>query len=201
VDSATDIVSVDGHVVSPQAKEYWLLNKPAGVLSAVGDERGRVTVVDLVSTSARLFPVGRLDMDTTGLLLLTNDGELTARLLHPRYHVEKEYLAEVRGALSEKAVEELRRGVLLQDGPASPASVRVRGSSDSGKSETTRLLITIHEGRKRQVRRMLEAVGHGVVSLHRTRFAGLDVSDLDIGQARRLTASEVSALWEQTNRH
>ena len=125
VDPDTDIVSVDGRQVSPQAKEYWLLNKPAGVLSAVGDERGRPTVVDLVPTNARLFPVGRLDMDTTGLLLLTNDGELTARLLHPRYHVNKEYLVELRGVVSDKAVEDLRRGVLLEDGITSPASVRV----------------------------------------------------------------------------
>jgi 23S rRNA pseudouridine2605 synthase len=197
VDPDTEAVAVDGRPLSLEAKEYWLLNKPKRILSAASDVRGRRTVVDCVPARVRVFPVGRLDLNSTGVLLLTNDGELAARLLHPRYHVDKEYRVSVHGEPSEGALAQLRRGVLLPEGLTSPAGVRVLGSRKAGGKVTTDLLITIHEGRKRQVRRMLEAVGHTVISLHRTRFAGLTDDGLDMGQARPLTADEVAALKEQ----
>jgi 23S rRNA pseudouridine2605 synthase len=172
-----------------------LLNKPAGVLSAAVDARGRRTVVDCVPARGRVFPVGRLDLDSTGLLLLTNDGELAARLLHPRYHVEKEYVVTVRGRLSEKSLSELRLGVVLEEGRTSPADVRVMAVDSLGREgASTTLRVTVHEGRKRQVRRMLEAVGHRVTSLHRTGFGSLTDAGLAVGEARPLTKHELREL-------
>jgi 23S rRNA pseudouridine2605 synthase len=195
LDPDTEVVALDGQPVAQQAKEYWLLNKPAGVLSAVVDPRGRRTVVDCVPAGSRVFPVGRLDLNSTGLLLLTNDGELAARLLHPRYHVEKEYIVTVGGTVEEKALRELRRGVVLDEGRTAPADVAVVAvkAQDRGGSVTT-LRVVIHEGRKRQVRRMLEAVGHRVTGLQRTRFGSLTDTGLAPGQARRLTDEELAEL-------
>lgn len=195
VDPDTQVVRLDGRLVIREGKEYWLLNKPPGFLSAVFDPRGRRTVTDCVPAEVRVFPVGRLDLNSTGLLVLTNDGELTARLLHPRYHVEKEYLVTVRGAVDGAALALLRRGVTLEDGPTAPASVEVvsGGRPTTGATFTT-LRVVIHEGRKRQVRRMLEAVGHRVVALHRSRFDGLTDAGLALGQVRPLSPAEVERL-------
>jgi 23S rRNA pseudouridine2605 synthase len=195
VDPDTQLVQLDGRHVVRERKEYWLLNKPAGFLSAVFDPRGRPTVIDCVPAGVRVFPVGRLDLNSTGLLVLTNDGELTARLLHPRYHVEKEYLVSVRGMVGGAALASLRRGVTLEDGPTAPAAVDVisGGRPTAGPTFTT-LRVVIHEGRKRQVRRMLEAVGHRVVALHRSRFDGLTDAGLALGQVRPLSPAEVERL-------
>lgn len=194
VEPGSQSILVDGRSVACESKEYWLLNKPAGVLSAAVDARGRPTVVDCVPAAVRVFPVGRLDLESTGLLLLTNDGELTARLLHPRYHVEKEYLVVVRGAVGTEELRPLRGGMLLEDGVTAPAVVEVlKTDRQAGKTSTT-LRITLHEGRKRQVRRMLEAVGHRVLTLNRTRFAGLTDSALPLGHARPLSPQEVRSL-------
>lgn len=195
VDPAEQTVAVDGRPVVKELKEYWLLNKPAGVLSAAADTRGRRTVIDCVPARVRVYPVGRLDLNSTGLLLLTNDGELAARLLHPRYHVEKEYVVTVRGAVAEAALGGLRHGLMLEDGQTAPAHVEVVNSERSNKTGVrTTLRVTIHEGRKRQVRRMLEAVGHRVVALHRTRFNGLTDAGLAPGQARPLSDGELEDL-------
>ena len=189
-------IAVDGRHIAAEVKEYWLLNKPAGILSAVTDARGRRTVTDLVPTRSRVFPVGRLDLDSTGLVLLTNDGDLAGRLLHPRYHVEKEYLARVRGIPSKEALAVLRRGVLMEEGLTAPAKVEVvevtRPAGSPGPQTIVR--VVLHEGRKRQVRRMMEAVGHRVEALHRCRFAGLTDAGLQPGQARRLSGAELTAL-------
>jgi 23S rRNA pseudouridine2605 synthase len=191
-DPHVDSVAVDGQPIAAQAKEYWLLNKPAGVLSAVVDARGRETVTDYIPTRARVYPVGRLDLNSTGLLLLTNDGDLAVGLLHPRYHVEKEYIVTVRGEVPEHAIERVRSGVVLEEGTTSPARVaRLHGPSQQN-GFTTLLQVVIHEGRKRQVKRMLEAVGHRVTALHRARFATLTDAGLACGQARRLTPKEVA---------
>lgn len=195
VDAQTQVITVDGRRVTAERKEYWLLNKPAGVLTAASDDRGRRTVVECVPAGVRLFPVGRLDLNTTGVLLLTNDGELAARLLHPRYHVQKEYLATVRGKVRQEAVAILRQGVALEDGMTAPAVVEpVETRTGASAGATTTLRIIIHEGRKRQVKRMLEAVGHRVVSLHRSRFDGLTDAGLAPGEARRLTQREIDGL-------
>jgi 23S rRNA pseudouridine2605 synthase len=195
VDPDSQTVAVDGRPVVQERKEYWLLNKPVGVLSAAVDDRGRRTVTDCVPARARVFPVGRLDLNSTGLLLLTNDGELTARLLHPRYHVEKEYVVKVRGAVAEAALGRLRRGIILEDGETAPAQVEVLTKARAtDRVQTTTLRVVLYEGRKRQVRRMMEAVGHRVVALHRSRFDGLTDAGLAPGQARPLSDGEIERL-------
>jgi 23S rRNA pseudouridine2605 synthase len=203
-DPDTQVIAVDGRPIVAETKEYWLLNKPAGVLSAVTDARGRRTVTDLIPTRARVFPVGRLDLDSTGLVLLTNDGDLAGRLLHPRFHVEKEYEVRVRGVVTKETAEALRRGVALEDGMTAPATVDSLGVSrpagGGAVGPQTTLRIVLHEGRKRQVRRMLETVGHRVVTLHRTRFDGLTDAGLLVGQARKLSAGELEKLRKQAGR-
>jgi 23S rRNA pseudouridine2605 synthase len=194
VDPERQVVLVDGASIVREPHEYWLLNKPAGVLSAAVDTRGRRTVVDCVPSRVRVFPVGRLDLNNTGVLLLTNDGELAARLLHPRYHVEKEYVVTVRGIASEAAMQRLRRGIMLEEGLTAPADVAAISIDRVARDGATTLRVIICEGRKRQVRRMLEAVGHRVVALHRRRFDGLTDTGVALGQARPLSATEVATL-------
>jgi len=181
-----DTVEVDGRPVEKQAVAYLLLHKPAGVVTTARDPHGRPTVVGLVPAEPRVVPVGRLDADTTGALLLTNDGALAHRLAHPRYEVDKVYEAEVEGDPGDEALRRLREGVELDDGRSAPARARrvARG----------RIELTIHEGRKHQVKRMLEAVGHPVQRLHRSGYAGLDLQGLPPGRWRRLTNDEVAAL-------
>jgi 23S rRNA pseudouridine2605 synthase len=182
----TDRVEVDGREVAPQLLAHVLLHKPAGVVTTVRDPQGRPTVIDLVPNASRVVPVGRLDVDTTGALLLTNDGQLAHRLAHPRYGVEKVYEAEVGGNPGEKVLQALREGVELDDGMTAPAQVRRVGP------HTIELII--HEGRNRQVKRMFEAVGHPVRSLHRSKYAGLTLEGLEPGQWRELEPSEVERL-------
>ena len=183
----TSGVSVDGRAVEPEPREVHALNKPAGVVSTARDTHGRPTVVELVRSRRRLYPVGRLDSETTGLILLTNDGGLAELLTHPRYGVKKVYRARVQPArLSPRALAELRRGVELEDGRTAPAGVR---QPKPGVVE-----ITIREGRKRQVRRMLEAVGHRAIELERVAFGPLGLRGLEPGKSRRLTKVEVERL-------
>ncbi len=183
---ARDRVEVDGQTVELQALTYVLLHKPAGTVTTARDPQGRRTVVDLVDHAARVVPVGRLDADTTGALLLTNDGELAHRLAHPRYEVEKLYEATVEGEPDDAALERLESGVELDDGRTAPARVR--------RLAPSRLELAIHEGRKHQVKRMLEAVGHPVTSLHRSRYAGLTLEGLEPGAWRELEPSEQERL-------
>jgi 23S rRNA pseudouridine2605 synthase len=183
---ATDDVRLDGRPLAKQALAYVLLHKPAGVVTTARDPRGRPTVVDLVDHSARVVPVGRLDADTTGALLLTNDGELAHRLAHPRYEIDKVYVADVEGDPDAEALRALAEGVGLDDGRTAPAAARLLGPG--------RVELTIHEGRKHQVKRMLAAVGHPVRKLHRARYAQLGVDDLSPGAWRELTRDEIDAL-------
>lgn len=185
-----DVVEVDGRTVARQALAYVLLNKPAGVVTTARDPQGRPTVVGLVSHETRVVPVGRLDADTTGALLLTNDGPLAHRLAHPRYGVPKVYEADIDGSPAPSALAALRQGVELDDGLTAPTDVRVvqRGT------RVTRLELTLHEGREHQVKRMCDAVGHPVRRLHRSRYAGLDLEGLAPGEWRELTREEVSTL-------
>jgi 23S rRNA pseudouridine2605 synthase len=184
--SARDRVEVDGREVALQRLAYVLLHKPAGVVTTANDPQGRPTVVDLVAHEVRVVPVGRLDADTTGALLLTNDGPLAHRLAHPRYKVEKVYVAEVEGVPSDETLRRLAEGVELEDGTTAPAEVRRLGRST--------VELSIHEGRNRQVRRMLEAVGHPVRRLHRSRYAGLTLDGLGPSAWRELGESEVERL-------
>jgi pseudouridine synthase len=183
---ARDRVEVDGHPVEKQRLAYVLLHKPAGVVTTASDPHGRRTVVDLVDVPERVVPVGRLDADTTGALLLTNDGELAHRLAHPRYGVEKTYVVDVEGTPSDDTLAALERGVDLDDGRTAAARVRRLGHS--------RVELTIHEGRKHQVKRMLEAVAHPVVRLHRSAYAGLTVDGLEPGRWRELEPFETERL-------
>jgi 23S rRNA pseudouridine2605 synthase len=185
---AGDRVEVDGKEVAAQKLAYLLLNKPVGVVSTASDPQGRPTVVELVPREPRVVPVGRLDADTTGALLLTNDGPLAHRLAHPRHGVEKVYQAEVQGDPDENALRALREGVDLDDGRTAPARARRLGRG--------RIELVLHEGRNRQVKRMLEAVGHPVVRLHRSMYAGLTLGSLAPGKFRKLTPDEVSALQQ-----
>ena len=184
--SVQDIVEVDGRHVREQSLAYVLLHKPAGTITTARDPHGRPTVVDLVRHPARVVPVGRLDVDTTGALLLTNDGELAHRLAHPRYEVDKVYEAEVEGEPSGEALARLSEGVELVDGRSAPAQARSLGRD--------RIELTVHEGRKHQVKRMCEVVGHPVRRLHRTRYAGLTVQGLGPGEWRELESEEVESL-------
>jgi 23S rRNA pseudouridine2605 synthase len=187
VDVAVDAIEVDGaRITVEEGLVHYLLNKPRGVVSTASDPQGRPTVVDLVPSEPRVHPVGRLDADTEGLLLLTNNGELTHRLTHPSFGIEKEYLAEVAGTPTRAALRRLREGVELEDGITSPAKVAL--------SHPNLLRLTIHEGRNRQVRRMCEAIGHPVVRLVRTRIGPLSDRQLAPGAWRELTLGELRAL-------
>ena len=182
-------VKLDGEPVGARAEELvvYAVNKPAGVVSTASDPQRRPTVVSLVRTPQRLYPVGRLDADTSGLILLTNDGDLAHRLTHPSFEVDKTYRAVVRGApVHESTLRALRNGIQLEDGMTAPARVT--------RVEPDTLEITIHEGRKRQIKRMCQHVGHRVLELQRVRFGPLQLGDLQPGQHRRLSANEISLL-------
>lgn len=195
VDPAVDTVEVDGVVVTPDSSPaYVMLHKPAGYVTTMSDPQGRPTVADLVPREpAGLFPVGRLDRETSGLLLFTSDGDLAYRLLHPRFHVEKTYHVTVEGTPDEAALRALAEGVQLDDGMTAPARVQTVHGGPPALVE-----IAIREGRKRQVRRMLAAVGHPVVALHRTSFGPLHLGTLGRGAYRSLDAAEVEALRRAT---
>jgi len=185
-----DVVEVDGRRVEAQQLAYVLLHKPAGVVTTMRDPQRRPTVAQLVAHEARLVPVGRLDADTTGALLLTNDGELAHRLAHPRYGVEKTYVASVEGDPGPDALRRLRDGVELEDGRTAPARARRLGRD--------KVELVLHEGRTHQVKRMLEAVGHPVRRLHRPSYAGLTLDGLPAGEWRELTTDEVARLRAAT---
>jgi 23S rRNA pseudouridine2605 synthase len=188
----TSGVSLKGRPVRPEPLEAWMLNKPAGVVSTAKEPGRRRAVVDLVDSPRRLYPVGRLDVESTGLILLTNDGELANRLTHPRFGVERSYRVRLRRPVSESELRRLRRGVELEDGPTAPAKVR--------RTSPRVLEITIAEGRNRQVRRMVEAVGNQVISLARIRFGSLALGVLPEGRSRRLRPQEVRRLWKDAGR-
>ncbi|MFZ9483291.1 MAG: pseudouridine synthase [Ilumatobacteraceae bacterium] len=189
VDTEVDTVAVDGVAIGVRPDVvYYLLNKPTGVVTTASDPQGRPTVVEIVPDEPRVYPVGRLDVATEGLLLLTNDGDLAHRLAHPSHGVEKEYLVEVEGRLTEGSLRRLRAGVELEDGMTAPAK--------ASQPEPGILRITIHEGRNRQVRRMCEAVGHPVTRLVRVRIGPLRDTTLRPGEWRELTLEEVRSLAE-----
>jgi len=201
-DPRTDRVELDGRPVRLESPEYWMLNKPRGTLTTTRDPQGRPTVIDLLPPEARrqrLFPVGRLDRDTRGLLLLTNDGEVAQALLHPARGSEREYRVRVRGVLAPETVERLRRGVELDDGPTAPA--RVAGLRRDARHAATSFHLTVIEGRKRQIRRALRALGHPVVELVRVRMGPLRLGRLPEGAARPLGPDERRRLRDHVRRH
>jgi len=194
VDKEKDRIEVDGRLIKfPEKRICIMLHKPAGYVTTLRDPQGRKKVTDLLSgIKERLFPIGRLDKDTEGLLLLTNDGDLCYWLTHPKFHVEKTYLAEVKGVPEPGKLELLRKGVKLEEGMTSPAGVRMVDQ----KTGNAVLEIVIHEGRKRQVKRMCAAIGHPVLKLKRVGFGGLWLGDLPRGTYRFLTEREIEKLYE-----
>lgn len=183
-------IEVDGAFVRPEALEYHVVHKPAGVVSTAHDPEGRPKVIDMVESGARLYPVGRLDVESTGLVLLTNDGALANRLMHPRYEVPRTYRARVAGGPSKRSLQALRTGVALEDGRTRPALVSVL----TAPGRESMLEITIHEGRNRMVRRMLEAVGHPVRALERVAFGPLELGRLRPGDSRKVRPRELEEL-------
>jgi 23S rRNA pseudouridine2605 synthase len=193
VNPEQDQIEVNGQKVNVQPKLYIIFYKPIGVITSVRDPQGRPVVMDYFSDiKERIYPVGRLDRETSGLLLLTNDGELAHRLMHPSYQVDKVYRATVQGIPGVLKLNRLKRGIELKDGWTAPAKVQLL--SVDPKKQRAEIRITIHEGRKRQVRRMFKAIGHPVLSLHRERYAFLTLDGLKEGEYRRLTAQEVKRL-------
>lgn len=187
IDPEKDVIKFDGKSVSqPEEKEYWIVNKPLGVVSTARDTHGRKTVVELVKTKARLYPVGRLDENSHGLILLTNDGELALKLTHPKFGVEKVYEVKVEGNMEEKKIQQLKSGVKLDDGWTRPAGVERIGFNQ--------LKFTLKEGRKRQIRRMCQALGLEVVDLKRIKMGGLELGKLAEGKAKKLEEREVMDL-------
>jgi 23S rRNA pseudouridine2605 synthase len=184
-------VALDGRPLTPEPLEVHALNKPAGVVSTAREPGRRRAVTELVQSSRRLYPVGRLDAESTGLILLTNDGELAEHLTHPRYEVPRTYRVRLRRPAEAGQLRALRHGVELEDGPAAAAKV--------SKASARVLEITVHEGRNRQVRRMVEAVGNQVVDLHRVRFGSLALGELAEGRARRLRPAEIKRLWKDAD--
>lgn len=190
VEPESDIIEVDGKICNIKREFiYILLNKPKGVLTSVKDPFGRPTVIDLLKgVKEKVFPVGRLDKDTEGLLLLTNDGELTYKITHPKFKVIKTYIAHVQGVIDEKDIKALQSGIMLEDGLTSPASVRIIKKLGS----STIIELKIHEGRKRQIRRMCAAIGHPVIDLKRTKLGKLSLNGLKVGQWRYLNQGEIN---------
>ncbi len=192
--SVNDTITVDGVEIRKEEKVYYLLNKPKHTVSSVTDDRGRETVVSLLSEEkGRIFPVGRLDYDTTGVLILTNDGDFANKMMHPRYHIPKTYLVTCEGVITDEMASQMRRGLDLEDGRTMPAKVHIFSNSTRKK---TRLSITIWEGRNRQVRRMIEYFGCTVTRLERVQYGFLDVRNLRQGEYRRLRMYEVKRLLQ-----
>ncbi len=193
--SNEDIITINGEVLKKSDGNYvyYLLNKPRGVVTTNSDEKGRKTVIDLISTNVRIYPVGRLDYDTTGALLLTNDGNLTNKLIHPKNIIDKTYLAKIKGIVSIPDIYKLKKGVIIDGFKTSPARVKLR-KVDKQK-DTSLVELTIHEGHNHQVKKMFESLGYDVMKLTRLSFAGLDVKNLKSGEYRELSVKEVKTLY------
>lgn len=189
-----DDITVDGEAISvKQDKVYFLLNKPRGIVTTTSDEKNRKTVVDLIDTDKRIYPVGRLDYDTTGVLLLTNDGELTNMLIHPKNNVEKQYIAKIEGIPTKEELQVLASGVVIDGHKTSRAKVKLRKMDK--KNNTSVIDLFIHEGKNHQIKKMFETIGYHVIKLRRDRFAFLTVDDLKSGEYRELTVKEVKQLY------
>ncbi|MGM7701726.1 pseudouridine synthase [Pseudalkalibacillus sp. Hm43] len=191
--SPSDEIEVNGVPIDKEEPVYFLMYKPSGVISSVKDEKGRKVVTDYFpEVEQRIFPIGRLDYDTSGLLLLTNDGDFANILMHPKYHVDKRYIAKVKGIPSKLELRTLAKGIQLEDGKTAPAKVKMK--SLDKKKQTAIIELTIHEGRNRQVRRMFEALGYPVQKLKREGYAFLDLHGLNSGESRPLTPHEIKQL-------
>ena len=189
-----DVIEVENTILDNNKDyEYYILNKPREVVTTTSDEHGRKTVIDLIDTTTRIYPVGRLDYDTTGILLLTNDGELANKLMHPKSNIDKTYIAKVEGIVTGYAIKKLRDGVVIDGYKTKPARVKLK-KVDKNK-ETSLVEITIHEGKNHQVKKMFESVGYQVSKLKRTNYANLDLTNLRVGEYRKLSNKEIAILY------
>lgn len=193
-----DIIEIDGTILGKEEKEYILLYKPRGVITSTSDDKQRKTVLDIVETNKRLYPVGRLDYDTSGLLLLTNDGELTNKLIHPKNEIEKKYIAKVKGFVSKDALKILSSGVVIDNYKTAPAKAKLKKYDK--KTNTSIVELIIHEGKNHQVKKMFNALGFDVLKLKRETFAFLTLAGLSSGQYRSLTPKEVKILKMYANK-
>lgn len=192
--SSSDTIEIENVILDNNKNyEYYILNKPLGVLSSSSDDRGRKTVVELIKTNERIYPVGRLDYDTTGLLILTNDGELTNKLTHPSNKIDKQYMAKIDGILDGYAIKRLREGVIINGVQSAPAKVKIKKIDK--KKNTCMVEIIIHEGRNHEIKNMIESVGYRVLKLKREKYAFLDLRDIKVGEYRRLSIKEVKKLY------
>lgn len=195
--SEKSVVEVDGNLISKEEKEYYLLNKPRGVLTTTNDDKSRKTVIDLIDTDKRIYPVGRLDYDTTGVLLLTNDGDFANMIMHPKNEIDKVYVAKVKGIVNGDAVHKLENGVIIDNSLVKASRVKVKKIDT--KNNHSLVEITIHEGKNHQVKKMFEAVGYLVDKLKRERIAFLTTDNLNSGEYRKLSNKEVSKLYVLAN--
>ncbi len=191
--NGNDLIDINGKPLKKEDKEYYLLNKPRGVVTTTSDDKNRKTVTDIIETTKRIYPIGRLDYDTTGVLLLTNDGELTNILNHPSSEVTKVYLAKIEGIVEPFKVKKLEQGVVIDGKKTSKARVRIKKIDK--KNNASYIELTIHEGRNHQVKKMFETIGYNVIKLKREKYAFLDVKSLKSGEYRKLTTKEVKSLY------
>ena len=191
----SDLITISDKPIKREEKEYYLLYKPSGVVTTTSDEKHRKTVVDLIETDKRIYPVGRLDYDTTGALLLTNDGELTNKLIHPSNMIDKVYIAKVEGIVTNKEAKELENGVIIDGFKTSKSKVKVRKIDKDKKTSIVEL--TIHEGKNHQVKKMFESINHKVIKLKRESFSFLNVKNMNAGEYRKLTIKEVKKLYNE----
>ena len=191
-----DAIEVEGHSLKKDNKVYYLLNKPRGIITSVSDDKGRKTVVDLIDTNVRIYPVGRLDYDTTGALILTNDGELANLIMHPKSNINKVYIAKVKGLIGKKEINALERGVIIDGIRTSKSKARIKNYDK--KTNTSIVELTIHEGKNHQVKKMFESIGYEVLKLKREKIAFLSINDLKSGEYRILNIKEVKKLYNET---
>lgn len=194
----TDLIEVEGNIIGREEKEYVLLYKPRGVITSTSDDKHRKTVLDIVKSKKRLYPVGRLDYDTSGILLLTNDGELTNKLIHPSKEIEKTYIAKVKGLVDKESLIKLSKGVIIDNYKTAPAKARLKKYDK--KTNTSIVELTIHEGKNHQVKKMFNTLGFDVLKLKRETFSFLNLSGLTSGEYRNLTPKEVKILYNEVNK-
>lgn len=197
--SGSDEIIVNGQILTYEEKEYILLNKPRGVVTTTNDDKNRKTVLDLITTEKRIYPVGRLDYDTTGILLLTNDGELTNLLIHPKSEIEKVYMAKIKGIIHNEELKKLASGVIIDGKKTAKAKVKLRKIDK--KTNTSLVELTIHEGRNHQVKKMFESIGYEVIKLKRERFSFLTLEGLKSGEYRYLNIKEVKKLYNEAKKN
>ncbi len=195
--SEKDIIEIDGKILEKETKEYYLLNKPRGVITTTSDDKNRKTVIDLIPTDKRIYPVGRLDYDTTGVLLLTNDGEFTNILMHPSNKIEKVYTAKIKGILTKEASDTIRNGIMIDEVKVQP--LRLKTKKIDKKTNTSIVQIIITEGKNHEVKRIFESVGYEVLKLKREKVAFFDLKDLTSGEYRKLTPKEVAKVYSLKN--